>query len=201
MAGKGIAYPFTLSPGIFVAEGDSLTEGHYLTIPYDAYPWQMVEAVNNDWLWYNTSVSGTRLNQMVLAARTNIVDAKYNAEYRVNVAVLWAGTNDLWHTADTAQTIYDNAKAWCQGRAALGFRPIYIPPMACTYPDTPADYESRRQALLTLLAADSSWCTYVNINTDARLQDPENTTYFYDKLHLKRAGYGVVAGMVGAALP
>lgn len=185
-----------------VYEGDSLTVG-YPGASDASYPAQLgtlLTAVGRAYPYSNRAASSETIVDMLASAETDAVDATYDAAV-ANIAVLWSGTNDLFHTSDSAATIYANLTTWVQGRQAAGFRVIVLTPMPSDHVGVPGDYETRRVALNALINANSAGAdAVVNLDADSRLTDPADATYFADRLHLTTAGYAVVAALVQPAI-
>lgn len=118
----------------------------------------------------NVAVGGSTIANVTSRATT--VDALYNASARVNIEVLFVGTNDVFGgcigcTGVDAATFVANLKTYCQARRATGFKVV----------------------LLTLLSQDSKNTLRNDINTRIRA-DPS----FYDAL----ADTGVSTQPLGA---
>jgi len=134
-----------------------------------------------------------------ILAATGVIDGLYRGAG--DVACVWIGTNDLRTLPDTAATVYSRITSWIQGRQAAGFRVIVLTILPCTKAGTPAGYEAERLDLNTLINANAAGADGIaDIAADALLDDADDPVYFFDKLHLTTAGYGVVAGIVEAAI-
>lgn len=195
-----------LSSAIIVFEGDSLTYGAFST---DPYPNQMQDDLiySPDLTIHNVATSGDDADIMLSDAQAQ-VDAYYNAAKAYNIAILWAGTNDIGTHERSAETIHANLSAWCSGRKAVGFRVLIctLTANSHTYSGySPAQYAQIQTTIgelntliqenytdyadgLVDLAADPILGDYTRSQTDQ--------VYWTDGLHLTAAGDTLVAQLV-----
>ena len=119
-----------------------------------------------------------------------------------NVAVVWVGTNDVVLTGygvpKTAAALVAEIEDFCDDLAADGFdavvvvgllhseHPVYGNPHTSSYNDMVDDVNA-------LLAASSHFDRFIDLSAMGEFDDPNDTTYFSDKLHLTLAGYELVA--------
>jgi lysophospholipase L1-like esterase len=161
------------------------------------------QCANPATLIYNHGASSTTVANWIANTPIDQLAAFLN-ESHSDICVVWGGVNDFALNGSDAAAIYALLETLCTAKKALGYNKVYV----CTEIDaqytTPA-YDAWHAtvypALNVLLRADYSWCDgLIDLGADARLQDATNTTYFNDKLHLKDAGYAVVAGLVKAKI-
>jgi lysophospholipase L1-like esterase len=129
--------------------------------------------------------------------------ANYRDSWR-NVAVGWAGVNDAVGGAD-APTIWARMQQWAGIVRGLGYKVVLCTEIdgANTALNNVSWHSTIWPALNTLIrngyasVADG----LADLGADSRLQDATNTTYIQaDKVHPTAAGYGVAAGIIGAAV-
>jgi lysophospholipase L1-like esterase len=178
-----------------VCDGNSLTYGATGTIPY---PTALRTLLGDRYKVINSGVNGNTSTQR-LAAVTASVDINYNI-CAPSFSVLWIGTNDFF-LSDTAtvSNVYNNIVTYMNGRRAMGFKTIVCTVIPRLQDGTPANFESRRLELNTLLK--NNYTSFADgivlMDEDSRLQNPLNTTYFNaDKVHLTNTGYAVAAELV-----
>ncbi len=102
------------------------------------------------------------------------------------VAVLWAGTNDLYFGSRTPAATYANLSMMILGMRAAGIYVIIVTPLPREDSGVPAGYEANRQILRSAILANSANADAINdIGGLASLQTPSSTTnYQADKVHL-----------------
>jgi lysophospholipase L1-like esterase len=187
--------PSAAANGLIVFDGDSLTEGYFLT-PAQSYPSQVMRRLPERLEWRNFGISGQTWPDLLRDVRHE-VDPLYSPSRRLNLVVVWAGANDL-AVGHAAQQVYENARRYCEARRRVGFTVI----TATLYPLEPKDvdrqFEARRAAYNDLLRA--HWRDFadalVDIAADERIGDasgPARRQYFIDAVHLNEAGYAVIA--------
>lgn len=184
--------------GLIVFDGDSLTEGYFLT-PRQSYPSQVMRQLPEQLESVNFGISGQTWQDLLSDVRHE-VDPLYSASRRLNLVVVWAGANDL-AVGYTAQQVYENARRYCEARRSIGFTVI----TATIYPLEPKDvdqhFEARRVSYNELLRA--HWREFadalVDVAADERIGSPSGPArrqYFIDAVHLNEAGYAVIADCV-----
>lgn len=183
-----------------VCVGDSITYGSYASDWYHSYPNQL-RTINPSISVLNLGVGGQRIDTMLTNAAT-VVDPLYMATgVNKSVVVCWGGSNDLAVFGRSDTDVYNDIVSYCSGRQTTGFKVIVLtimPRRDCT-----AGKETYRQSVNTSLRA--NWASYadalVDVAADSRLDDFNDTTYFYtDKIHLVDAGYAVVASLINDAI-
>jgi hypothetical protein len=174
-----------------VFDGDSLT-----CTSYSSYPRQA--AAIRRWQQYtNVAVCGQTIQQM-LQAGSRLDPMRDSGQ--ATTLIGWGGTNDIISGAD-ATTVYNGIVAYASQRRSAGWRILVLdilPRVGFT-----TAMETQRVQVNALLR--QNWRNFasgfVDVAGDARLSNPNNTTYFAaDATHLTDAGYGVVAGLVCNAL-
>ncbi len=189
------ADPANLTRVIF--DGDSLTVG-YPGDSRDSYPAQLVALRPKGLLWRNAGKNGALVAE-VLAQGADEVDlparSGLNGERVATVVVLYIGVNDL--AGRTASAIYADIHTYISDRQAEGFRVI-----VCTLAQVAASagLDTVWGALNTLISANTGGADGIaDLAAEARL-DGESSTYYADSIHMKTAGYAVVAEVVERAL-
>jgi hypothetical protein len=115
------------------------------------------------------------------------------------VAVLWIGTNNV-HGGDDGPTAIAKYTALRAALAAQGFnRFVHVTCLAKTG-ETGGETTARNAFNAHLASLADANNVVVPIHTDAALDDPSDTTYFFDGLHLKDAGKTVVGHLVATAI-
>jgi len=195
------------------ADGSSITTGDGGT-PGNSWPSQCVSALGANWYADNLGVSGQGVAEMLVDAVSQ-VDALYNADHTLNIAVAEGLTNDIYYGL-TAQVAYDNLKSYCQGRTTAGFSVIALDCLPRSQ-FTVGDREARRLAVNALLAADFSVATsdsrvwlpgpgityasrLVKMSLHPNLDDYSDETYYADGVHPTDAGALAIASDVKLAI-
>lgn len=151
----------------------------------------------------NYAVSGQTTINMLSDAVTQI-DTTANKAKSYNILFMWEGINDLFFGA-TANAAYNRIVEYCNGRRAYGFKVLVGTLTPRTNAGTPSDYEAKRLEVNTLIRA--NYTTFsdgmVDIGGDANLGATgasNNTTYYYDLVHMTTAGNQIVAGLVASTV-
>jgi hypothetical protein len=200
--------PLSLSSAIIVFEGDSLTVGAFSTDPYDDQLLRDWLAPSYDVAGHNVAGSGEKIIDDMLDD-VAVTDAYYNASKAHNIAILWAGTNDLGTDNDTAENVYAGLSTWCLGRQQAGFQVLICTLTANRHGYVgvdDAELDSRIQAVNTLLRA--NWQNFadglVDVGADSILGSytlaATDRVYWTDGLHLTAAGDLIVARLVKNAI-
>lgn len=183
------------SSKLIVIEGDSLST---------SYPSVLQDMLDSSWQVVTAAISGTQTAAMLTQAQT-IVDWRYTPNNSKNVYVFWGGTGDL-AIGGSVESTYQNIVDACQGRRLAGFRVIVIliaPRTAATlFGPTFAEFEARRLQLNALINANYTQFAdgVYDPNSDPRLLDPADTTYYSDGVHMTTAGYTIIAEGVFVAI-
>ena len=195
-----------------VCIGDSLTrgiDGSSAFLPFrDNYPYLLAQELDGIHV-SNMGRGGDTVANMVTrsnatSSATDTVRWGYRQSYRPsaekNIAVMWAGVNDLIASRTPAQILAD-VEAHAATLQGEGWQFIAVGHLHSGSNLVPAGYNDDIDTLIGLLNASTVFDGVVDLSTDARLADPEDTTYFdADKLHLKAAGNAVVAELVAAGV-
>jgi lysophospholipase L1-like esterase len=115
------------------------------------------------------------------------------------IYVVWEGTNDIGGGATGAQAAA-NLFAACDAMRAKGYANVLANVLAnnaSTWDSTKQSYRTTCNA--TLLAGWRAHADrFVDLTSDSRLTNPNDTTYFdVDKLHLNATGYPIAGALVG----
>lgn len=202
MTAIGLSYPFKRQYN-FIFEGDSITNGAGLTVPIETFAFQLVakRAIQkkNSCNYQNLSANGATIVSMI--ANVNVFDALYSTDFYSNYAILLAGTNDIGTEEDEASTVHTNLSTWIAGRKATGFITIILTLTPRSYLGDPEGTQTKIDALNTLIRADKCGANLlVDLAANQYLDDPNDTTYFLDKLHITAVGCGVIADLINEVL-
>jgi lysophospholipase L1-like esterase len=178
---------------MLIADGDSLTEGIGST-GGNTYPAQL--AVIEGKAVANRGHSGDTMATMINEASAD-VDALVTLGSTV---LVWGGTNDLAGGASAA-TVYARIQNYCAGRRYFGLRCAVLTMLPRSDAGLPGSFEVDRQTINTNIR--NNWATFadslVDVAADGRIGDAgdelDSTYYNADKVHLKNAGYAIVASI------
>lgn len=141
----------------------------------------------------------SQLQQTQTANGAAKIDPLYSAGNTTNVVVTNGGVNDLPTRTDVQ--IEGDIQTYCSARQAAGWKVI-----VCTIPPaltvTGAN-ETKRVAVNSWIRSNyGSWADKLaDLDNDARLQNPSDTTYFDTQgVHYTRAGHGVVRDLIATQL-
>ena len=193
---------------VIVCDGDSLTYGEVATSITDAdsYPGQMAALLDVPCRIINLGYSGQTSAQA--HADFAAQGQKYRAKQALNIAVLWYGSNDLGGNGGSisAASLHSNMTTLVSDYRSAGYdKIIVLTVLPRTYAGDPGDYETKRQDYRALvvpgLGGDSCGAdAVVDIAAKTTIGDSgdqNNTTYYNaDTVHLKTAGYAIVAQAV-----
>ena len=181
----------------FVFDGDSLTHGSYDNNDKN-YPGRAIGKLTGAYSvinGVNFGIPAQKAADMLANVSTKITPQYVSGVQ--NTVALWAGTNDIWSTADSAATIHGYIQSYMQSCSRFERR-VVMTILPTTNVSAPPDFETRRAAVNTLLRANyTNYATHlIDLDTDVRLTNPDDTTYYYgDKLHLLGTGYDIVADL------
>lgn len=191
---------FSLANSIGICDGNSLTFGLGAGV-VNSYPYQMRDLPpfnTNGATIYNLGVSSQQTQAMIDNFNTNVLSKK--SETYDNIIVGWEIGNDLYINGDM-----EGAKARWMQYCALGVSNGFIVLSINLTPrnhsgayDTIEDYNNALlEANAWLTSEHRKFCHgLVDIASDSRLQDFNNTTYFADGVHFTTPGYAIVAEAV-----
>jgi len=182
-----------------VCDGNSLTFGY--AVPKQGYPEQLFPLLGSAWVT-NFGVNALTTPLMTSRAAATI-DPRLDEGVGENVLVAWEVRNDLVLNLATAATAYSNLVTYCQARQAAGWTVIVLTVLPSTGGDEPGDFEASRGTVNTNIR--NNWATFADalcdVAANGNLDDSTDATYFQaDQVHLKAAGYAVVAGLVEDAI-
>jgi lysophospholipase L1-like esterase len=137
-----------------------------------------------------------------MSAFDSAVAADFNPHRLKQVVVIWGGTNDLYHGASGA-TAYTRLLARVNAYKAAGYTKIIV--VNCLKridSGTPGGYETERADFNSRVAAGVATEGWVlaDIAAVTNLQDPSNTTYFLDGVHLSGTGQDQMSPVVRDAV-
>lgn len=189
---------------LVVCEGDSLTLNPDST---NCYPERLRLALGAAaWDMANVATGGDTLANMLGEAASQ-VDTLYDASRPTNLAILFAGTNDIFLNGESTANLQTWTRTWCEGRRSAGFEEIAVGTMLARKGDgVPPDQESKRQAHNAWLRANyTDFADYLfDFAADPRIglpDSPDDTTYFQtDKTHQTAAGAQVQVDVIIATL-
>jgi hypothetical protein len=143
--------------------------------------------------------------QLSTAILTNLATqlAGRDATKWTNVALIWAGINDIYQASRTGAQVLATLTSLISGAIALGYEPV-----VCTLPkvgigDWTGTMETHRVTVNTGLpaVASSGGAALCDLAALAAFSDPNNTTfYFSDKLHYNSAGKVAAATAIAATI-
>ena len=192
-----------------VCDGNSLTSGGGET-PY--YPTQLADLLGTPWVVNNKGVTSQTTLQMSADATTDI-DPLYEAENTKNVLVAWEGTNHVYFNA-TASAAITALFNYCTARRAAGFKVVLLTllprgdfPGSSTLPDPKEENHEDRRAVVNMWIRqtwDSCADALADVAADERIGldgcEDDTTYYMADKVHMKSAGYAIIADIVYDAI-
>lgn len=187
-------------------EGDSLSEGQSATIyPNDAsqnsWVHQFRKLCGNKVILDNRGITGFLLSTMVTNQTFNVTNS-FDKQFRNNVCVIFAGTNDIEGGA-TGVATYNNLVTLAQTAKAAGYLTLVLTMLPRQdFNGTQIGYRSTYNT--SLLANTTDFDMIVNMTLDAQLGDASPGLYvgpyWANGVHLTDAGYAIVAGYVKKAL-
>lgn len=187
-----------------VCDGNSLTAGTGST-GNNNYPALMKAILGSAYRVTNLGVPSATTVERDSANETG---ALVRAD-AMNIAVLWEFTNDMT-LGGPASAVDAEAHfvTWCNNVRAEGYEKIIAISVLPRndFIDTGGAFETKRLTVNAYLAA--NWPSFADgfadVVADSRIGDKgdeEDITYYsVDKVHLNNAGYGIVAGIVAAAV-
>ena len=193
---------FLNSQVVFI--GDSLTVGWGTNVGQGYifnFPNQTMEMIGSGF-YSNIGKAGAQTT-LIQTNSDKYALPLYSTEYEANVAVVWAGFNDLFHTTHSATNVNNGITNLCNSLKAKGFKVavVTITPTTSTSPAPHANFETRRTDVNNYIIANYTNFAdgLINLTSDALISGvsaPNDTTYFDpDKIHLNKAGYKRVANI------
>jgi hypothetical protein len=214
--------------GILIFDGNSLTNsgadggygtgGKYPEKLIENAPWSTTELFGqpgdlsatcaNGCVVYNFGING-QTTQAMIDDGVSQIDSLYDAGKKCGV-VAWEMSNDLYFNGSVA-----NAEArfqeYCEDRQAAGFYVIVITATTRDWGGSPATspggdsvsaFNAKIPTLNTWLRANytSFADKLIDLDTDVRLTDHTNSTYFFDMVHHNGTARNILGDLVAAEL-
>ncbi len=184
-------------PDFVMCWGDSLTNGHDV-LQSEAYPYQFSQLLSiGQYDVANTGVAGKTTADLIsdLSNYTFLIRPGVS-----NTAIIWIGTNDNAN-GDSAATIYGNLTTLVSNTRAAGFSKIVVMPMIPRNWMGSSGSDVVRNSFNSLLesglaGADKYIPIINNANFDVDSSYLNSNIYESDGIHLKTAGYEIVAQIV-----
>lgn len=179
--------------------GDSLTEGQDCAL---CWPTRVDESIGLTWQQISEAQAGAFLSYWATNAAKSA--AAYRSDRTKNIAVCFAGTNDLGSNGDTAAQVLTSLDTWATAMQGAGYTVLACTLIARDDSGWDATKETRRTTYNSTLLANPA--TYhcngvIDLAALSAFSNPSNTTYYQsDKLHLKDAAQAVIATAVQAAV-
>lgn len=191
-----------------VAKGDSLTAGYGSTgysgpgpsLTSSNYVTQMYLTATYGTVTTNLSRSGDLLgtNTAMIDVLSALTNAR-TAGYVKSTVVLMLQVNDVV-TADSVANITTNILTSCANIRAL-FPATKIAWMTSMAADLSSTFTNRLNSVNDFIRTTAANDYPIDLRADPRMQDFNDTTYYNaDKVHLKDAGYAVMATIVRSNL-
>lgn len=188
---------------VLVHVGDSITQG-FPTVNA-GYTVQIQDLLTHNWRTINLGVSARTAAEFQGVAAASAAQAKGP---KLNVATVFAGTNDLENNATASQTT-SNITSLCQSWRTAGFKVIVVtmlPRAGAIGNYTAASFETARQSINTSVR--SNWSSFADgiadigahpvMGVTAALSD----TSLFDntQVHPTAKGHAYIAAIVAAAV-
>lgn len=142
-------------------------------------------------------------NHMIPSLSTfNALLTSQSSGYTRKIAILFGGTNDINQGGRTGAQVKADIDTWRSSVLGAGYTECwFIPPL----PYTAGTYETERQSLISLVAADSNWdgrFIRSDLNTDIGVAGANlNSTYYQsDTLHMKATAHAILGQIVAEAI-
>lgn len=186
---------FVLNSSNVICDGNSLTLGTAGPNPGKSYPELLADSINSIGSIYNKGIDSDYGSNMLLNFNADIkplikVDTS-------NLYICWEITNDLYF-GSTSQEAVNNVLSLCDSAKAQGMTVMVINSLPRNQTKqaggTIAEYNNDLDLANTLLLdqyfghADM----FVNCRWTSELQDPTDTNYFIDGIHLNEDGYALL---------
>ncbi len=185
-------------PYNIVFEGESLTAG-------DTYPNYVMNMLNFEVdrdVIHNAATSGQALYPTMIRDASHQVDPKSRGPDYRNIAVLWAGTNDIFLDPKIdVSALHESIRDWCNGRKVAGFQVIVCTITPRSDSGTPGTFEENRQAINEIIR--EHYFEYADGLADIAANpqigdtgDELDTRYYNDRVHMTKLGYAIAASIV-----
>lgn len=143
--------------------------------------------------WSGEPYTGTLIDHAPIA-----IDPRIRAGMD-NWLIVWAGINGMALGGHSAAAEYDDCKTYLSARITAGWQADKI--IVCTMTPRAGFTDSIREDFNALIVGDGDDLGYqvarIDLNTNiGQWGDQENTTYFYDGVHMTDAGHGEAAAVI-----
>jgi hypothetical protein len=219
----------SLTNSKIVVDGNSLSNYGSPCFPGESYgsgdkwPTQMMALspwTSNGATMVNKATSGQNTLQMISGgacsmvdggtrpAATTFIDSEFDSS-KTCILVVWEGGNDL-QTYGNVTDAYNRLVSYCNARRSAGFKVLictlikweYYYGATTSFGDTWAQFDTKRLSLNSQITA--NWASFADglcdIAANAAFDDPADTTYYHDGIHLNGTGRGVAASVVSTAI-
>lgn len=153
-----------------------------------------------------------QISGMLLAGETGPIDAQFSPHTQTLVVVAWEATNSMAATltadestpaATVAELALGDWRAYVEGRRAAGAMVVALTCMkrGDLTGAKGTSFEAARQIFNAAMVSDATcrdWC--IDIASHPSLQNPSDTLYFTDTLHLAAAGIAIAEALVVARI-
>jgi hypothetical protein len=184
---------------MIVFVGDSLmTQMLHLEHPLDWYV-TLPQYAGQSFEKHNIAVFGRKLSEMVKAAPINLYP-EHHDNSGMNIAVIWAGTNELVPSLDiSAGSIFKSLRQFSRDLQALGFRVL-----VCTLTSSSLDEPKRIRLNEYIRDFSPEYCDgIIDLGADAIIGGNgayQDTAYFIDTLHMTNKGNAYVGSIINSAI-
>ena len=204
IASSDVSLALQPSETLLVFDGNSLTAGVGASSSAKNYPNQVIRILgalpSSGLSFFNFGVPSQTTTMMSDDAGSQIDPLSPGAGRR-GIVVAWEITNDLYFGA-TAEDAYQHFLNYCQARRAAGWKVIALTILPRTAGQAPLDFEENRMVINERIR--SHYIEFADgladVAQDSRLNNPENTQYFTDRVHLTDEGYAIVARAVADSI-
>jgi hypothetical protein len=187
-----------------IVDGNSLAFGSKAS-PGMSFPSQMASLLDWSYRVTNIAVQGQGTGDM-LRDEASQVYPLVNSKAKKNVIVAWELTNEAIASGLTAQDCVNHLLTYVENATSHGYDMAVVLTMVnrkgFTGGETVESLEAKRLEINNLLRADcGAHFLLVDLAVHPELEDSSNREFFVDDMvHLKDAGYAIVAKDVAAAV-
>lgn len=182
-------------------------EGHSFVAP-TTWGEYYLEQQTNTYAVYNSGQGGSHIVDAEypnVEERASTVDAHLVTETNAlkNILVLWIGVNDMSYIEGEGVHTYQELKSYVIDRVNAGWKVFAFTITPTNAYGRGAQFEIERQYVNGMMRTDLENVANVKVlNTDALtvLNDPSNTTYYTDGLHLSQTGSALACALFGDAM-
>lgn len=192
------AVPFDWSS--YWATSNLVIEGHSFVYPVSTFADSILENVVASG-FYNPAVGGETVPDLEARAATTDSHIVAEGSGNRNIMVLWIGVNGFYDNVGIGTTRYAEVKSYVDYRVAAGWKVFLYTMTPSTYTRS-GIFESERTIFNNLLR--NGWNNgkvfVLDTDTITELDDPTNTTYYTDTIHLTQYGYYLASQLLGAKI-